>query len=129
MCQAYGAGEVPSIRGGTMFRAPTRASWALGDGDFGAKVDVLDGVEQLDAFLHRALEGFAAGDEAGAAGAFVDHGRGYSFFEVVGAGGAATVDEASPAHVAIGHLVACQIDGMIAGEIGVNALIKFAVAG
>ncbi len=104
-------------------------SWALGDGDFGAKVDVLDGVEQLDAFLHGALEGFAAGDEAGAAGAFVDHGRGYSFFEVVGAGGAATVDEASPAHVAIGHLVACQIDGMIAGEIGVNALIKFAVAG
>jgi len=34
----------------------------LSDGDVGAEVDVLDGVEELDAFGHGALEGFAAGD-------------------------------------------------------------------
>ena len=59
-------------------------TWGLGDGDFGAEVNVLDGVEELDAFGHGALEGFAAGDEAGAAGALVDDGGGYGFFEVVG---------------------------------------------
>jgi len=32
----------------------------------------LDDVQELDAFVHRALEGFAAGDQAYAAGAFVD---------------------------------------------------------
>ena len=54
-------------------------STLLGDGDFGAEVDVLDGVEELDAFVHGALEGFAAGDEAGAAGALIDDGGGYGF--------------------------------------------------
>jgi hypothetical protein len=112
-----------------MFRAPQERSWALGDGDFGAKVDVLDGVEELDAFLHGALEGFAAGDEAGAAGALVDHSGGYGFFEVVCAGRAAAIDQACAAHVAVGHLVARQVDGMVAGEIGVDALVEFAVAG
>src|SRR6266852_2716875 len=102
---------------------------ALCDSDFGAQVDVLDGVEELDAFLHGALEGFAAGDEASAASALVDDGGGYGFFEVVGTGGAAAVDEASAAHVAVGNLVAGQVDGMIAGEIGVDALVEFAVAG
>jgi len=67
--------------------------------------------EELDAFLHRALEGFSAGDEAGAAGALVDHGGGYGFFEVVGAGSAAAVDQACAAHVTVGHLVARQVDG------------------
>src|SRR6266576_1165886 len=131
MCRAYRAWEVPSPAGGTMFRAPTipEQSGALGDGDFGAKVDVLDGVEELDAFLHGALEGFSAGDKAGAAGALVDHGGGYGFFDVVGAGRAAAIDQACAAHVAVGHLVARQIDGMVAAEIGVDALVEFAVAG
>src|SRR6266852_4714027 len=102
---------------------------ALCDSDFGAQVDVLDGVEELDAFLHGALEGFAAGDEASAASALVDDGGGYGFFEVVGTGGAAAVDEASAAHVAVGDLIAGQVDGMIAGEIGVDALVEFAVTG
>src|SRR6266478_2514650 len=102
---------------------------ALGDGDIGAQVNVLDGIQELHAFLHGALEGFAAGDEAGAAGAFVDDGGGYGFFEVVGAGSAAAVDQTCAAHVAVGDLVASQVDGMVAAEVGVDALVEFAVAG
>src|SRR5882762_3360772 len=101
----------------------------LGDGDLATEVDVLDGVEKLDPFFHGALEGFAAGDEAGVAGALVDDGRGYGFFEVVCAGGAAAVDQACAAHVAVGDLVAGQVDGMIAAEVSVNAFVKLAVAG
>src|SRR5258708_26113634 len=94
----------------------------LGDGDVGAEVDVLDGVEELDAFFHGALEGFAAGDEAGAAGALVDDGGGYGFFEIVGAGSAAAVDQTRPAPLAVGHLVAAQVDRVVAREFGVDAL-------
>src|SRR3979411_1151075 len=39
------------------------------------------------------------------------------------------VVNARAAHVAVGHLVARQVDGMVAGEIGVDALVEFAVAG
>src|SRR5712664_329675 len=102
---------------------------ALGDGDFGAEVNVLDGVEELDAFVHGALEGFAAGDEAGAAGALVDDGSGYGLFEVVCAGSPAAIDQAGAAHIAVGDLIAGQVDGMIAREVGVDALVEFAVAG
>jgi hypothetical protein len=102
---------------------------ASGDGDFGTEVDVLDGVEKLDAFLHGALESFAAGDEAGAAGALVDDGSGDGFLEIVCAGSTSAVDQARAAHVAIGNLIARQVNGMIAAEIGVDALVKFAIAG
>src|SRR5258707_6670265 len=64
---------------------------ALRHGDFGAEVDVLDCVEEFYSFGHRTLEGFAAGDEAGAAGALIDYSGGYCFFEVVCAGCAAGV--------------------------------------
>src|SRR5215470_1159860 len=101
----------------------------LRDGDFRTEVDVLNGVKKLDAFFHRTLEGFATGDEAGAACALVDDGRGNGFFEIVCAASAAAVDETGAAHVAICNLIAAKIDGMIAGEIGVNALVEFAVAG
>jgi len=50
-------------------------------------------------------------------------------FEIVCAGCAAGVDEARAAHVAIRDLVAAEIDGMIAGEVGVDALVEFTVAG
>src|SRR2546427_8913430 len=106
-----------------------RKGQALGDGNFGAEVDVLDGVEELDAFAHGALEGFAAGGEAGAAGALVDDGGGAGSLEVVGAGSAAAVDEARAANVAVGDLIAGQVDGMIAAQIGVDALVEFAIAG
>src|SRR5947209_3586453 len=119
-------------REGLSFDLPTARGWktpVLGDGDFGAEVDVLDGVEELDAFLHGALEGFAAGDEASAAGALVDDSSGDGFLEIVCAGSAAAVNQASATHVAIGDLIARQIDGMIAAEVGVDAFVKFAVAG
>ena len=37
------------------------------------EIDILDGLEQFRPFVHRTLEGFAAGDKTHAAGAFVDH--------------------------------------------------------
>src|SRR5690348_6063525 len=99
-----------------------------GNGDVGAEVDVLDGVEELDAFGHGALERFAAGDEAGAAGTLVDDGSGYGVLEIVGAGSAAAIDQAGTAHEAVGDLIAAEVDGMIAGEIGIDALVEFSVA-
>ena len=108
--------------------APGAFCRALGYGDFGAEVDVLDGVEKLDAFLHRALESFTARDEAGAAGALVDHRRGHRFFEIVRAGSPTTVDQARAAHVAIRDLVAAEINRMVTGQVRIDALIKFAVA-
>src|SRR5262249_40072321 len=102
---------------------------ALRDGDVWAEVDVLNGVEQLHAFFHGALEGFTTGDEPGAAGALVDHGRGHGFLEIVRAGGAAGVDQARAAGKAVDDLVAAEVDGVIAVEVRVDALIELAVAG
>src|SRR2546422_4554597 len=45
----------------------------LRDGDVGVEEDVLHGVEQLHALLHRPLERLAPDDEPGAAGPLVDH--------------------------------------------------------
>ena len=101
----------------------------LSYGDFGTEVDVLDRVQELDAFAHWALESFAAGNQAGAAGALVDDRRGDGFFEVVGTRGAAAVDQTGAAHEAVGNLIAAKVDGVIAGEVGVNALVEFSVAG
>ena len=47
-----------------------------------AEIDVLDIVEELNAFFHRTLKGFATGNEAGAAGAFVDHGGANGFGKI-----------------------------------------------
>src|SRR4029077_11689472 len=41
----------------------------------------------------------------------------------------AAVDKAGAAHVAVGDLIASQVNGMIAGEVGIDALVEFAVAG
>src|SRR5215469_4640197 len=101
----------------------------LRDRHFFAQIHILNGIEEFYAVGHGALEGLAAGDEAGAAGALVDDGCGYGFLEVVGSGSAAGIDEAGAAHVAVGHLVAGEIDRVIAGEIRVDALIEFPVAG
>src|SRR5690349_23555347 len=107
----------------------TKVDGRLRDGDVGAEVNVLNGVEKLHTFAHGALERFAAGDEAGAAGAFIDDGGGDGFFEVVGTGGAAAIDQPGASHVAVGNLVATEIDGMIAGKFGIDALVEFSVAG
>ena len=40
---------------------------------------------------------------------------------------AARVDQAGAAHVAVGHLVAGQIDRMVARQLGVDLLVRLAV--
>src|SRR5690606_40731585 len=50
------------------------------------QIDVLDGVEQLDALLHRALECLAAADQPHAAAALVDDRRAHRLGEVALAG-------------------------------------------
>ena len=56
--------------------------WASGDGDGLVEVDVLDDVQEADAFVHGALESFAAADEAHAAGALVDDRRLHGFLQI-----------------------------------------------
>jgi len=58
---------------------------ASGDGYIGAEIDVLDVVEELDAFVHGALKCFAPRDEAGASGAFVDYSGSHGFGIITGA--------------------------------------------
>ncbi len=53
----------------------TRNSDRSGHRDRVVEVDILDGVEQLDAIGHGTLEGLAARDQAHAAGTLVDDGR------------------------------------------------------
>src|SRR5689334_12724023 len=88
----------------------------LGDGDFRAEIHVLNGIEELDAFFHGTLECLAAGDEAGASSALVNDCSGHGFFKVIGAGSAAAIDEAGATHVAVGDLIAGQVNGVIAGR-------------
>ncbi len=82
----------------------------LGDGDALAEIDVLDGVQQLDAFIHRLLERLAAADHATAAGALVDHGRGDSPRRGRCRPSAARVDQPAATHVAGCHLQASHVD-------------------
>ena len=100
-----------------------------GDGDFRTQVDVLNRIQQLYPFLKRSLKFFPAGDQSGAACTFVDHRGNDGFLEVIRAGGSAAVDEACASHEAIRDLVTAKIDRMVAGEIGVNALVDLAVTG
>ena len=93
-----------------------------GDGHRRIQEDVLDRVEQRDAVLQRPLERLAAGDEAGAAGALVDHGGGDGLLQVVLAGRAARVDQGDAAVVAVEDLVAGQVDRMVGGQLLVDFL-------
>src|SRR5260370_27828104 len=94
-----------------------RLQQRLGDGDFGAEVDVLYGVQELDAFLHGALERFAAGDEASATGTLVDNRRSNRFLEIVGAGSAAAVGEAPAPQRPAGDLLAGKGNGRCTAEV------------
>ena len=76
----------------TVHRAPPEAEVGAapgapvsGERDGLVEVDVLDGVQQLDALGHRALERLAAGDEALPAGALVDDGGLHGVGQVAGA--------------------------------------------
>ena len=87
----------------------------------------MDGVEEGDAVGHGALEGFAAADEAEAAGTLVDDGGADGFGQVAGTGGGtAGVDEADAAHVAVGHLPAGEVDGMVGGQLVVDQRVGLA---
>ena len=101
--------------------------WGLGDGDVFVEIDILDGAEESRPFVHRFLERLSSGDEAHAAGALIDDGGGDGFGEVVASTGTATVDETGAAHVAVSELVAGEVDRVVGGELGVDALVEFAV--
>src|SRR5690606_21452032 len=90
------------------------------------EVHVLDEVEELHALGHGTLEGLAAGDEAHAAAALVEHGGEHRLGVVARAARrAARVDEASATHVAVGDLPADQLDGVVARhEVVVHALVR-----
>src|SRR5689334_12254137 len=62
----------------------------LSHGDFLAEVDILNGVQQIDALLQRSLERLASRDQAHPAGAFVDDGGRDSLFQIAFAFGFAT---------------------------------------
>ncbi len=63
------------------------------------------------------------------ASALIDDSGIYRLFEIVRARCAAGIDKAGAAHETVGHLIAREIDRMIAGQVGVNALVEFAVTG
>lgn len=64
----------------------------LRHGHTGVQVHVLDCFQELHAFGHGLLEGFAAGDEAHAAGALIDDGGHDGILQVVGAGCSAGIN-------------------------------------
>src|SRR4051812_26627109 len=100
------------------------------------EIDVLDGVDQADSFGHRTLECLAAGDQADAAGALVDDGGADGGGEVVDAAAfAAGVEQRASPHVAVGELVATELDRVAAAavlvgarQLGVHAAGELAVA-
>ena len=118
-------GAVPAAGAGGAARVAPR----LRDRDVRREVDVLDGVEDLDALGHRPLERLAARDQAGAARALVDHRRadGLGLVGVLG-GRAARVDQARAAHVAARHLVAAEVDRVVGRELVVDEVVGLAEA-
>ena len=99
----------------------------LGDRDFRGQVDVLNGVQEFGTFFDGALESLTARDEPVATGPLVDDRSLHRFGEVVIARGTARIDQADAAHVAISHLVAGEVDGVVRSEVGVHTLVDLAV--
>src|SRR5687767_4697000 len=109
-------------------RSDSRPGKVSGDGDLFGEVDVLNGVEELDAFGHRALERLAARNQPHPAAALVDDGRADGLLHVALAlTYAAGVDEAAAPHVAVRHLIADEVDGVLARQLGVNLRVGLAV--
>ena len=101
----------------------------LCDGHFIVEVNVLNGVQQGDAVLHRTLEGLAAADEPHAPGALVDHGRRDGLLQIgLPARLAARVDQPHAAHVAVGHLIAAEVDGVVRSQLRVDLVAGLAEA-
>src|SRR6266404_6812280 len=75
-------------------------------GYFFAEVDVLNGVQQLDSFIHRPLESFASRNETHAATALIDHGSAHGFSKIACSFGLTPrIDQAATTHIAIGYLI------------------------
>src|SRR5207245_2167566 len=91
---------------------------------------ILNGVEQPNALFHWPLKGFASGDQTHAASALVNNRRQHRVLQVGCAFGfAATVNQPSAAHVAIRHLIAAKVDGMVARQLGIDPFVEFTVTG
>src|SRR5688572_6726004 len=74
------------------------------------QINILNRVQNAHAFVHRALEGFAAANKAHTACTLVYYRRAYRFHQIrFAARGTAGVDKAVAAHVAVHHLVAAKI--------------------
>jgi cardiolipin synthase (CMP-forming) len=94
---------------------------------FATEIDVLNRVEQFDALLHRLLERLAPGDQPHAAGALVDHRGAHGFGQVALAlRFAARVDQPGAAHVAVGDLIAAQVDRVVGGQLAVDLGVRLA---
>ncbi len=84
-------------------------------------------MQEFCAFIDVALESFATRDESLATGALVDDSSLNCFSEVVIARRTARIDETDATHVAISHLVASEVDGVIGAKVGVHALVDLTV--
>ena len=67
---------------------------------------------------------FAAGDESHTAGSLVNHRCSDCLGHIIVARGAAGIDETGPAHVTVHHLIAGQVDGVVAGQICVDLVVR-----
>jgi hypothetical protein len=105
-----------------------KSSVRLGDRDLFAEVNVLDGIEELNPVLHRALERLATRNQVHAARSLIDHRRERGVREVMRAACPARIDQARTTEVTIRHLVAAQVDRMFAGQLGVDTFVELAVA-
>src|SRR5262245_22217031 len=89
----------------------------LGHGNSLLEIDVLDGIEQPDAFLEWALKGLPSRNQPHPARAFVDDSGLDRFFHVAFARrSAARVDESGASHETVRKLVASQVDRIVRGE-------------
>jgi hypothetical protein len=99
-----------------------------GYGNLFGEINVLNGVKEFGSLVDRALERFTSRNEASATSTLVDHRSEDRLFKVFFSAGTTAIDKASSAHVAVGNLIAAEVDRMISGEFGVDALVEFAVA-
>ena len=95
----------------------------LCDRDVFVEIDVLNGLDEIDAFFEGALKDFAAHDHAHATGAFVGDG-GIDGIELIGGSFAfaAAIDHPYATAIAVEHLVAGEVDRVVVGvcELGIN---------
>src|SRR5438045_4430301 len=85
------------------------------------QIDVLYRVEQGDPIAHRTHEGLTTGDQAHPARSLVDHRRPHRLLQIaLTRRGASRVDQPAAAEIAVDHLVAREVDGMVAAQLVVH---------